>query len=600
MPGRLTYFRKIFLLLFAICLCACSNKEEFVENHVVMSLGRMITTLDPALAADSPTLGVCAAFYDTLIQYQYGSNEYKLEPAMLREMPVLQEDGKSYLCTLRDDLYFQEAPCFPDKASRKVTSSDVVFSLLRLADSRLNSPAYWILRDNVEGAEKFRTLTAKAAADDLTPYDTGISGLKILNPKQFLITGKTKNPRLCYLLALPNCAILSRRAVEYYGAIHFAETPCGSGPYKLQEWKKDHSIILTRNPGYRKEYYVAAEKPEDQKKQLPLADKITCYLVRQNVSSWLMFLQGELDFYTLDGDQFQALVKENGELSQALQDRGIRLLRAPLQETNYIGFHFSDPVLGKNADLRRAVSLAFDKDLRILQSGGRYSAAYAPIPPGTAGHLTGEKGRFGEKNIALAKDYLAKAGYPDGIDPSTGKPLVLTFDQAGTDVAFQQIAELLANDLRAIGIEVRANLNTRPRFQAKLASGDVQLFRYSWCADYPDGQNFLQLFYSGNAGGCNRASFKDEAYDRMYREIEFMEDSPERTKKYQAMARYLQEQVPWIFETHTMAFVVSHSWMKNYRVHDFAYNRWKYFSAPANEREEKRKAFTPLTLSGLR
>ncbi|MBR1999067.1 MAG: hypothetical protein IJ992_00980, partial [Lentisphaeria bacterium] len=150
-----------------------------MENHVVMSLGRMVTTLDPALAADSPTLGVCAAFYDTLVQYQYGSSEYKLEPAMLREMPVLQKDGKSYLCTLRDDLYFQEAPCFPDKASREVTSRDVVFSLLRLADSRLNSPAYWILRDNVDGAETFRALTAKSAEHDFSPYDSGISGLKI-------------------------------------------------------------------------------------------------------------------------------------------------------------------------------------------------------------------------------------------------------------------------------------------------------------------------------------------------------------------------------------------------------------------------------------
>ena len=600
MPGSMTHFRFFFLILLAVCLCACSDQEESVENHVVMSLGRMVTTLDPALAADSPTLGVCAAFYDTLVQYQYGSSEYKLEPAMLREMPVLQKDGKSYLCTLRDDLYFQEAPCFPDKASRKVTSRDVVFSLLRLADSRLNSPAYWILRDNVEGAENFRSLTAKAAMNDFTPYDSGISGLKILNKKQFLISGKTKNPRLCYLLALPNCAIVSRRAVEYYGTENFAEKPCGSGPYKLHDWKKDHSIIMVRNPDYREEYYEAAEDPADRKKRLPLADKITCYLVRQNVSSWLMFLQGELDFYTLDGDQFQALVKEDGNLAPALQERGIRLMRAPLQETNYIGFHFSDPVLGKNANLRRAISLAFDKDLRILQSGGRYTAAYAPIPPGTAGHLAGEKGKYGEKNIALAKEYLAKAGYPGGIDPATGKPLVLTFDQAGTDVAFQQIAELLANDLRVIGIEVRANLNTRPRFQAKLASGDVQLFRYSWCADYPDGQNFLQLFYSGNAGGCNRAGFKDETYDRMYREIEFMEDSPERTAKYQAMARYLQEQVPWIFETHTMAFVVTHSWMKNYRVHDFAYNRWKYFSAPVKERQEKRKAFEPLPLSGLR
>lgn len=601
MPGRITTKFFIFFLPLWVLLTACSDQTDAVaENQVVMSLGRMITTLDPALAADSPTLGVCAAFYDTLIQYQYGANEYKLEPAMLTEMPVLQPDGKSYLCTLREDLFFQEAPCFPDKNARKVTSRDVVFSLLRLADGRLNSPAYWILRDNVVGAEEFRAITAKAADDDFTAYDSPHPGLKILNDRQFLITGKMKNPRLCYLLALPNCAIVSRRAVEHYGTRNFAETPCGSGPYRMEDWKKDHSIILTRYVDFREEYYTAAEDPADRTKRLPLADRIVCYLVRQNVSSWLMFLQGELDFYTLDGDQFQALVRENGELAPALQERGIKLLRAPLQETNYIGFHFSDPKLGKNVDLRRAISLAFDKDLRILQSGGRYTAAYAPIPPGTAGHLAGEQGDFGVKNIALAKEYLARAGYPDGIDPATGKPLVLTFDQAGTDVAFQQIAELLANDLRAIGIEVRANLNTRPRFQAKLASGDVQLFRYSWCADYPDGQNFLQLFYSGNAGGCNRACFKDEVYDRMYREIEFMEDSPERTAKYEAMARYLQKQVPWIFETHTMAFVVSHSWMTNYRVHDFAYNRWKYFSAPVRQRDEKRKGFTPLPLSGLR
>ena len=79
-----------------------------------------------------------------------------------------------------------------------------------------------------------------------------------------------------------------------------------------------------------------------------------------------------------------------------------------------------------------------------------------------------------------------------------------------------------------------------------------------------------------------------------------MEDSPERTAKYQAMARYLQEQVPWIFETHTMAFVVTHSWMKNYRVHDFAYNRWKYFSVDPVKRDQVRKSFTPISMSELR
>lgn len=593
---------KYFFLLaafFTVLLAACGeDPEDRIPNHVVMSVGFQINTLDPALAADSPTLSVCSAFYDTLIQYRYNTEDQSiLEGAMLAKLPELQQDGKTYLCTLREDLLFQESPAFSDRAARRVTSDDVIFSLKRLADARLHSPGYDIVRDLIAGIDDFYERTKSAAKDDFSVYDTEIDGLRRIDDLRFLIVCKEKNPRALYLLAMPNCAIVSRRAVEYYGNDEFGRNPCGSGPYKMIKWKRDHSVVMERYEDYRLEYLPDADDPAERSERLPLADRITCYLVRQGVSSWLMFLQGKLDLFVLDNEQFQALVDDDLELAEPLQERQIRLLRAPLMETNYIGFNFNDPVLGNNAALRMAISLAFDKELRVLQSGGRFTAAFGPVPPGMPGNLKTEEGL--QKNIEMAKKMMTEAGYPGGIDPATGKPLVLTFDQPGTDTLYQQNAEMFQNDMKKIGIEVRTMLNTRPRFQEKLKSGDIQLFRYSWVGDYPDAENFLKLFYSRNAGGSNRVCYNDPVYDQMYEEVALMPDSPARSAKYEAMARYLLKRAPWIFETHTMAFVVTHSWLKNYRIHNFTFNRWKYLSAPSRERVEMRKKFKPLKMSEL-
>lgn len=116
-------------------------------------------------------------------------------------------------------------------------------------------------------------------------------------------------------------------------------------------------------------------------------------------------------------------------------------------------------------------------------------------------------------------------------------------------------------------------LNNNPRFYEKLRQGKLQLFRLSWVGDYPDAENFLQLFYSKNIGGCNRVGFSDPEYDRMFEGDPADAGSPERTERYREMVRYLGTKWSDGFEGFPIAYQLNHAWLENYHPHDFAFAR---------------------------
>jgi ABC-type oligopeptide transport system substrate-binding subunit len=149
-------------------------------------------------------------------------------------------------------------------------------------------------------------------------------------------------------------------------------------------------------------------------------------------------------------------------------------------------------------------------------------------------------------------------------------------------------------------LEIKPVLNNRPRFFQKLKEGQIQIFRFSWVGDYPDAENFLQLFYGPNSGSCNRICYNDPVFNRMYEEILLMPDSPERTEKYMRMSVYLTGQCPWIFESFPTSYLLVHGWLENYLPHDFVFSRWKYLSIDPQKRLTAKNSFTPIKMSELR
>jgi ABC-type transport system substrate-binding protein len=583
----------VILLLLLGGAGVFATPQEAVERTLYTAGGSRVKTLDPAEADDLSSRNMVASIYDTLLEYDYVARPYRLTPSMLASMPTANSTHDVYKFTLRDDLSFADDRCFAGmpKSARRITAKDVLYSILRIADRRNHSPVYWLFRGKIKGIDAFH-------AEDSPDYHAGIEGFRILDDFNFEIHLNNPDPRFLYMLAMPNAGVVSKQAVEFYGD-EFARHPVGSGPFKLTIWVNDYKLQLDRNPDFRRQYFSEAQTPADRTRPLPLADRVIFYQIKQPMTAYLMFLQGKLDLNALDKDNLD-LVSGGGEkLSQALTERGVKLLRTPELEIRYVGFNFADPLLKDNLNLRRAISLAYNVQRRVEHSNYQLIPANGPIPPGVAGFDASFKNPWSANDPELAKEYLVKAGFRDGIDPATGEHLRFTFDQTGNSSAYRQLGELTAADLGKIGIEIESVLNNNPRFYEKLRQGKLQLFRLSWVGDYPDAENFLQLFYSKNINGCNRSGFSDLEYDRMFEAILPMPDSPERTELYKQMVRYLSGKVPWVFEGFPISYQLNQAWLENYLPHDFAFSKWKYLSVDPRQRRELQKTFKPLGFDEL-
>jgi ABC-type transport system substrate-binding protein len=305
-------------------------------------------------------------------------------------------------------------------------------------------------------------------------------------------------------------------------------------------------------------------------------DEVVFHVVQEPLTAWLLFLQGNLDLTGLSSDNHESVIERGATLTPELEARGIRLIRTPRFQINYVAFNDRDPVLGTNLALRRAISLAYDVQARVEMSNHQLLPAKGPIPAGVAGYDPDLDNPYARYDLAAARKLLARAGYPDGIDPATGESLVLQFDLGGTDITRRRQAEMMVKDMEKLGIRVEPTLNNWPRFLQKIRNGDVQLFQIAWIGDYPDGQNFLQLFYGPNAGSCNRAYYRNPEFDALYEQAVNLAHSPERTELYRQMQELLVDDCPWIFESFPVSFRLVQPWLEGYIPHDFACDTWKY------------------------
>lgn len=606
-------------LVGSFLLSGCGDKVAHLENKketVIYSQTNPIRGLDPASAGEVSSSVAIARMYEGLLEYDYLERPYKVVPLLAESMPAISDDGLIYTFKIRKGIYFHDNPCFPDGKGRELNANDFIYSIKRVADVKNVSSGFWAFNRRIKGINAFHDASKNKEATD---YEMQVEGLQALDSHTLQITLNEPYPQLLYILAMHYAFALPHEAVAFYGK-DFVNNPVGTGPYELVEWRRNSRIEFVRSPKWaetgRMESFpshgTAKQKQDgllrDAGQQLPFIDRVVQYVVEDSTTAWMMFLSGQLGVSAISRDNWDAVITGDKKLNDALGQREIELISSPTLDVYYIGFNWDDPVLGESKDpeenerhrkLRQALSCAYDFDQMNQYMNYRLHPIGGPVPQPLAGCL--KKPSPYAYNIEKAKKLLSEAGYPEGIDPATGKRLVLSMELGSADSNTRQSMELMADMYQKIGIVLKASYNTWPSFIEKMNRRQAQMFRLGWVADYPDAENFLQLFYSKNESpGPNHSNYRNSEIDTLYEQIRTMQDTPKRTAIYEKMAKIIIEDCPWVYMYQPMSYALRHNWLENYTSHDFPYGMGKYYRINNDARKAWQKTYgdTKLDMTG--
>jgi ABC-type transport system substrate-binding protein len=237
------------------------------------------------------------------------------------------------------------------------------------------------------------------------------------------------------------------------------------------------------------------------------------------------------------------------------------------------------------------MSLAFNVEeyLRLF-TNGRGVPAQTPLPPGIFGYRKDYKNPFRGTDLVRARQLLAEAGYENGIDPETGRPLKLTFDTGSTTAESMLQFEFVVSGWREIGLDVEIKATTYNQFQDKVRRGAYQIFQWGWIADFPDPENFMFLLICENArsknNGPNTAGFCSAEFDELYRAMKIMPNDARRQETIDRMVSILERERPWIELFHRENYALRHAWVVNAKPMGISVPTKKYIDVRPDRRRQ--------------
>jgi peptide/nickel transport system substrate-binding protein len=490
-----------------IALYSCSPSAEDQGKKVFnLNLDQNLTSLDPAFARNQYAIWMINQIFDGLVQIDSALHTV---PSIAKSWEV-SEDGLSYTFQLRNDVFFQDDPLFKNGKGRKVNASDFVYSFNRLIDPKVGSSGGWIFSDKVDDIHNFVAL----------------------NDSTFRINLTKPFPAFLNLLCTQYCMVVPREVVEHYGK-DFRSHPVGTGPFKFKYWKEDEILVLLKN-----EHFWEKENGV----RLPYLDAVKVTFISDKQSAFMNFIKKDLDYFnSVDGSYRDDILTKSGNMTSKYKDK-FQLIKAPYLSTEYVGILVdTSKSMVKNSPLRfkkvrQAINYGIDKPklVKYLRNSIGTPATSGFVPKGMPGFdSTIVKGYHYEP--AKAARLLAEAGYPNG----KGMPEVTLV----TSTSYKDLIEFIQGELTTLGIRVKVDVRPSASLRELMAKNEVNFFRGSWIADYPDAENYLSVFYSKNKVpfGPNYTGYFNKEFDKLFVQSYYERDAKKRYILNQRMDNMVME-----------------------------------------------------------
>ena len=502
------YSLLILILIFTLMLSTGVVAQEYGGEFTGFSSSDP-KTLDPAAISSWDQAVMCMNVLEGLVRLT--PKGMSIEPGIAESWSA-SDDGLVWTFNLREDAYFHNG--------ENVTAQDVKYSFERVINPETKSPSAWIF-NKVVGYDAMRNGEADSVSG-ITVVDDYTLEIELVEPLTPFIS----------MLAAPGASVVSESAVEEYGD-QFGQNVVSAGPFKLEEWEQNLQISMTAF--------------EDYWDGRPYLDSLKFKFIHDENTRVVELLTGNLDWAWVTPAHHNALTTND-----KYKDH---IGRVNTLHAAYFIINMENEPFGNNEKLRKAMSYALDTQAVIDSLQGRADPAVGFFPPGFMGRNPDAPAY--EHNVEKAKELMAEAGYPDGMD-ETYTLVSLPWEN------LINILSIYQQNLKEIGINIELNPVQFGQYTSIIQEGDFDLAYGYKVPDYADADGFAYPLLHSEASG-NAANYANPEVDELIEEGRQATSEEARTEIYEEITSILQEELPYITTTHNIWVDVTDPSVRNWQ-----------------------------------
>lgn len=553
-----------YILIFAFALSSCNNNAKTASAEKREAKGGVkyggvfryneveyLKTLYPQGVTEVTGHRITCQIYEGLVTFN--QKDLTIEPCLAKSWDV-DPTATVYTFHLRSGVLFHDDACFADGKGREMKASDFAYCFDLLCTPDPKNQGYTFFRDIIKGADALYTAREQKQHD---ADEAAALGVKALDDTTLQITLVKPYASLLNRLALPFASVFPHEAIDKYKGDILYHT-VGTGPFVLKALKADEAVVMARNEKYWGK--------DEFGNQLPYLDGIKISFIKEDKTEMLELVKGNLDMkYRLPFSMIDQIVDEQKNLKD--EYKKFQLQITPEYSTQYFGFLVTDKVFN-DKNVRLAFNYALDraKIADYTAKGEGVPAMYGFAPLSMPGYDNAQVKGY-TFDVKKAKEYLAKAGYPNG----KGFPkITLEINSGGgrnQDVA-EAIKTMLTDNLN---IEIELTQVLWAQHINNIETGKTNFWRFGWVADYPDPNNFFNLFYGKNvpatmaeASYTNPTRYKNAAYDALYEKSLVTTNADEQNKVYTQLDQMIVDDAPVLLIYYDMNRRLLQPYVKNF------------------------------------
>lgn len=479
----------------ALLVAACGSDGEPAgesgdsgeEQVLVVPVQAGPQSLNPNWQDDVGSYFMSGNVFSTLVILDWGIAMGTTAYGDLAESWETSEDATTYTFTLRDGVTWHDGEPF--------SSADVLYTYQTVVDN--GYPGVELLGD-----------ATLSAPDELT----------------FVVAFEEPNVSFIPLLAQLSNWYLKILPEHVYEGDDWSTSeanadPIGTGPF-IYDSSNAEQVTLTANP----DHYLGE----------PEVDRLVLRVVPDASVANEAFNAGEYPYLP---SQYVTSYEDMRQRLDTESDK--RVIETPSTYGRDLIFNQTvEPF--DDLEVRRAIAYAIDREqISELAFRGLWEPAYTAGSPYVPEYLN-EDTTFPEYDPAEAERILDEAGYPRDAD---GTRFAMSFTNA-TQEDSRLIAEVLVEQLKAIGIDVQWATYDQPTWTEKVSAGGDWVTSTYFTRYGPDPEAYCEHFQTG--GGRNFGGYSNPQVDQACDDARATTDEDVRHAAYDLIQEQVVADVPYI------------------------------------------------------